>query len=162
VVQLAVEGLFFWILAIPHGLSLHGMGQDMNNHYVEHLRGEKRAGIVFFKSTMVQTLADFYVRKLGCELWLVQPGVIILRFGSMLFGFTQSSRPQLEALISFNLESRAAVDLGYEVMKETALAPPQVTEQWGIYHFFAKDPEGRMIEFQCFDKPIEWNMTPDG
>jgi len=67
-----------------------------------------------------------------------------------------------EALISFNLEDRTTVDLGYEVMKETALAPPQITEKWGIYHFFAKDPEGRMIEFQCFDKPIEWNMTPDG
>jgi hypothetical protein len=36
----------------------------------------------------------------------------------------------------------------------TADGPPRVNDRYQIYQFFAKDPEGRQLEFQAFLHPL--------
>ena len=107
-------------------------------------------GIVFFKTQMMEDLKDFYTGEIGCEIWLEQGGCVILKAGNMLFGFCQRDKADMDALITFFYDTKAEVDLKYRKFKNTAVEKPVENLKYGIYHFFAKDPEGRMIEFQHF------------
>lgn len=40
-------------------------------------------------------------------------------------------------------------------MKDTADAEPRENKDYKIYQFFAKDPEGRTLEFQYFMHPVK-------
>ena len=73
----------------------------------------------------------------------------------MLFGFCQRDRAEMEGLLTFFVESRMEVDDFYHRFRKTALSPPKENPEYRIYHFFARDPEGRMIEFQKFLDPVK-------
>lgn len=116
------------------------------------------SGIVFFKTLMLDELRTFYVEKVGCKMWLEQAECFILRFGNMLFGFCQREEADLDALVTFFYPAKEDVDKAYELFKSTAAAEPVMNDKYNIYHFFAKDPEGRNIEFQYFAGPIDWDF----
>lgn len=115
------------------------------------------SGIVFFKTKMLKDLQEFYVKRVGATLWMDQGGCIILKFGNMLFGFCQRDDADLDALITFFYEKKEDVDKAHNIFKDTAQSSPKMNKKYNIYHFFAKDPEGRNIEFQWFAGPIDWD-----
>jgi len=63
-----------------------------------------------------------------------------------------------DGLITFFFKSKADVDTAYEELKDIAVSPPKENKKYAIYHFYAKDPEGRSIEFQYFMHPVDWDF----
>ena len=116
---------------------------------------EKVKGIVFFKTQILEELRNFYTKEIGCEIWLEQGGCLILKAGNMLFGFCQRDKTDLDALITFFYDTKKEVDKKYEQFKKASLKKPSENKKYRIYHFFARDPEGRMIEFQHFLHPVK-------
>ena len=120
------------------------------------MAGDKNVkGIVFFKTQMMDTLKEFYTGEIGCEIWLEQGGCVILKAGNMLFGFCQRDKADMDALITFFYDTKDEVNVNYKKFKKVAIDKPAENLKYGIYHFFAKDPEGRMIEFQHFLNPVK-------
>lgn len=113
------------------------------------------SGIVFFRTKMLDKLRAFYTEILDCRVWLEQPDCCILQHGNLLFGFCTRDEIDQNALITFFYEDRISVDEMYDVMIETADGRPRYSEEYKIYQFFAKDPEGRPLEFQFFDHPLK-------
>ena len=107
-------------------------------------------GIVFWKTTRLEDLERFYVDEVGCELWMDQEDCRIFRFGTFLFGFCQRDEAETECCLTFVLADRTAVDEAYSRFSGRALDPPRANPDYPIYNFFARDPEGRLIEFQWF------------
>lgn len=107
-------------------------------------------GIVFFRTAELNKLREFYTGTVGMNVWLEQPDIAILKFDNMLIGFHQTGEADLSGLITFVYETKEEVDGMYSKIKELAISEPKVNEKYRIYHFFAKDPEGRPIEFQQF------------
>jgi len=118
-------------------------------------KDQKVSGIIFFKTKMLPELNKFYLNEVGCTLWMDQGGCQIFKAGNMLFGFCHRDEAELDGVITFFYPSKEGVDHKYKQFKSIALSPPKTTEKYRIYHFFAKDPEGRIIEFQYFLDPIK-------
>jgi len=114
----------------------------------------KPGGIVFVRTAKLDTLKDFYLNKVGCTLWLDQGGCAIFQHGNMLLGFCQGEEPELEGVFTFFYTDKTQVDSMYERFRESADGPPRDNPRYLIYHFYAKDPEGRSIEFQYFINEI--------
>ncbi len=119
------------------------------------------SGIVFFKTRMLTELQRFYIEKIGCELWLDQGDCKLFRHGNFIFGLCERDEPETEGMLTFFYSTRDQVDRMYERFKQTALSPPSYNEKYRIYQFFAADPEGRPLEFQYFDHPIEPHRMSD-
>ena len=107
-------------------------------------------GIVFMRTNMLNEIKIFYIRTVGMTVWLEQPDIMILKFDNMLVGFHQTGEADLSSLITFVYETKEEVDEMYVKVRELATSEPKVNEKYRIYNFFAKDPEGRPIEFQQF------------
>jgi hypothetical protein len=116
------------------------------------------SGIVFFNTQKLDELKRFYIDKVGCRMWMDQGDCVILRFGNMLTGFCKREKADLQGLITFFYDSREGVDRAYAQFKDIADAAPRDNPKYPIYHFFAKDPEGRGIEFQYFTNKIDWDF----
>jgi hypothetical protein len=112
-------------------------------------------GIIFFQTQNIEKLNQFYIHEVGCELWMDQGGCQIYKHGNMLFGFCQRENADLEGMITFFYTEKRKVDEMYEKFEKIAEAEPKDNPQYLIYHFFAKDPEGRAIEFQYFNNEIK-------
>jgi hypothetical protein len=119
----------------------------------------KGSGIVFFGTTKLEEIKNFYIERIGCELWIDQGSCAILRYGNLLVGFCESQEADLDTLITFFYEKKEDVDRVYKQLKPASLAPPKENKKYRIYHFYTKDPEGRSIEFQTFLHPIEWDFS---
>nr|MBN2277762.1 nitroreductase family protein [candidate division Zixibacteria bacterium] len=109
------------------------------------------SGIFFFKTGMLKQLKEFYTGRIGCTVWLEQADCVILKHGNMLFGFCDRDRIEREGMLTFFFEIREQVDRYYEKLKDIAVSGPVDNEKYGIYQFFARDPEGRSLEFQYFN-----------
>jgi len=132
--------------------------------------GQMRGGLVFLKTTDRPGLVKFYQETIGMEVWLEQPNITILSFGNLLLGFHQlpplssslsennsGNAADVSGMYTFVYPTRTEVDAMYlKLNKETTTAdgPPRVNERYRIYQFFAKDPEGRSLEFQAFLHPL--------
>lgn len=116
------------------------------------------SGIVFFNTTRLEDIKDFYIGQIGCELWIDQGNCAILRYGNLLVGFCAGKKSEPDVVITFFFESREGVNNQYQKFKSIAIAPPKENKKYRIYHFYALDPEGRSIEFQCFLHPIDWDF----
>lgn len=114
------------------------------------LERQQKGGIIFFQTRILNELSEFYVNKVGCMLWLDQGGCKIFQFENMLFGFCQRDNVDDLGMITFYYSTREEVDSEYMQFKNIAVDKPQDNSNYRIYHFFAKDPEGRNIEFQYF------------
>jgi hypothetical protein len=112
------------------------------------------AGIVFFKTNSIGKLTEFYTERIGMAVWLRQEDCIILRHGNMLLGFC--TRPEIECsgILTFFYQTQREVDVMYERLRDVATTQPRINEKYGIYQFFAEDPEGRALEFQYFLSPV--------
>ncbi len=119
----------------------------------------KGSGIVFFSTTKLEEIKDFYIERIGCDLWLDQGSCAILKYGNLLVGFCQGREADLDTLVTFFYENKADVDEMYEELKASARSAPKENTKYRIYHFYARDPEGRSIELQSFLHPIEWDFS---
>ena len=108
------------------------------------------AGIVFLKTKDLARIVAFYTGWVGMRLWLEQPEITILRHENLLIGFQQDSAPDNGGVITFFYPRKGDVDAMYEALRSVALEPPRINERYRIYQFFARDPDGRMVEFQQF------------
>jgi hypothetical protein len=113
------------------------------------------AGIVFFRTTMLQEIVEFYVSEVGMHIWLEQADCVILSHGNLLLGFCDRDTPEVDGMITFFYPTREDVDAMYNLLNHIATSEPKEFEKYEIYQFFAQDPEGRAIEFQAFLRPIE-------
>jgi len=113
------------------------------------------AGIVFLKTREFESVVAFYLERVGMTVWLEQPGIAILRHGNLLLGFNRQEAADTDGVFTFFYESQAAVDAMYEQLADIALGPPRENPRYRIYHFYARDPEGRSIEFQQFLDPVQ-------
>lgn len=111
---------------------------------------QQTGGIIFFQTTQLNILTNFYLEKVGCELWLEQAECRVFQFGNMLFGFCQRDQVDNLGMISFNVDSKEKVDQYYKIFSSIALSEPKDNSTYRLYHFYAKDPDGRNIEFQYF------------
>lgn len=116
---------------------------------------------MFFGTNNLMELKDFYKIKVGCEVWLDQGDCIIFKNGDFLFGFCERNETDKEGVITFFYDNKEDVDRFYEKFKTTAAAPPSTNEKYRIYHFFAYDPEGRKLEFQYFEHPVDRYLSGD-
>lgn len=107
-------------------------------------------GMVFLATADLAGIVAFYTSTIGMTIWHQAPEVTILRFGNLLLGLHDLEHVDSDCLISFTYSTRTGVDRMYRVMLGGADGPPRVLDQYGIYTFFAQDPEGRKLEFQHF------------
>ena len=112
------------------------------------------AGIVFLRTARFDAVRTFYTERVGMAVWLEQPGIAILRHGNLLIGFHCQPEADLDGLITFFYETRDEVDEMHARLHGIATGEPKENPKYGIYHFFALDPEGRKIEFQQFLHPV--------
>jgi len=113
-------------------------------------------GIIFLKTKSLAVVEDFYVSQVGMDIWLEQADCKIFRKGNLLLGFCERAKPDKDfGIITFYCPTREDVDDLYTKFESVADAPPKVNEKYDIYHFFMKDPEGRVVEFQQFLGPVE-------
>ncbi len=108
------------------------------------------SGIIFFKTKNLEEITNFYMNRLDIKLWLKQPLCNILQSDQFIFGFQQSDHLENEGTLTFFFKTKEEVDYYYEKLKNISLGKPKENEKYHIYHFFAKDPEQRMVEIQCF------------
>ena len=119
------------------------------------------SGIIFFGTQKIKELKEFYINQVGCELWLDQRDCLIFRHGNLLLGFCQREQVEKQGIITFFYEKKEEVDRLYEKFKEIAVSEPAMNQKYGIYQFFAADPEGRKVEFQYFDYPVNRYLPGD-
>ena len=82
--------------------------------------------------------------------WVSQPEIEILRHENLLVGFIQSDRADTDALVTFFYPDREHVDEMYRRLESLATTKPAENSRYRIYNFYARDPDDRRIEFQCF------------
>ncbi len=117
------------------------------------------SGIVFFGTGKLVELKDFYTDRIGCRLWLEQEDCIILKNGNLLLGFCKRDKIDTAGIITFFYDTKEKVDRTYQSLKSMATSSPTINEKYRIYQFYTRDPEGRTLEFQCFDHPVDRYFT---
>ncbi|MBN1619941.1 VOC family protein [candidate division WOR-3 bacterium] len=120
------------------------------------------AGIVFFKTENMEKIKEFYIQTMEMEIWLEQKNCVILRHENMLIGFCKGKKPCKESLITFFYKGRNEIDAIHEKLKITAVNEPLFNKDYNIYHFYAKDPEERDIEIQCFCHCVDTEFFKSG
>lgn len=113
------------------------------------------SGIVFFGTKQSEALRDFYVGKVGMDVWLEQEDCTIYKHGNLLLGFCLRESLDSCGIITFYFDTKDEVDTMYDTFRQEADEEPRINEKYRIYHFFVRDPEGRLVEFQQFiESPI--------
>ncbi|MDD3052043.1 MAG: nitroreductase family protein [Candidatus Cloacimonetes bacterium] len=119
------------------------------------------SGIVFYKTKNLQTIQDFYIIKIGMEVWLQQEKCLILSHGNFLLGFCEKGKIEGDGIITYFFDSKEEVDTMYSLLSKYAEKGPVCNDAYGIYHFYARDPEGRLIECQHFLHPVIMEKNPE-
>ena len=117
------------------------------------------SGIVFYNTKNIDRIREFYVSKIGMEIWLEQADCSILKHGNMLLGFCNRQEIENCGIITFVYKNTDEVYNMYKKLRSSALEEPTINNKYKIYHFFARDPEGRNVEFQTFLHPVD--IPPD-
>lgn len=107
-------------------------------------------GIVFLRTEILDEIVEFYQTKIGMKLWLDQGDCKILSYDNLLLGFCERESAQTNIMITLYYPSREKVREMHESLRDIAECEPRENQKYGIYQFFAKDPEGRDLEFQYF------------
>jgi len=115
------------------------------------------AGIVFLKTNDLEKTKKFYMDKIGATIWVDQQDCIIFKHDNFLFGFCERGETDHGWLLTFFFRTSSEVDEIYEKTKDLAITKPIKNDKYNIYQFYAKDPEGRDIEFQAFLHEIDFN-----
>jgi catechol 2,3-dioxygenase-like lactoylglutathione lyase family enzyme len=114
--------------------------------------------ITFLMVKDLGATADYYERVLGMPLAVDQGSCRIYQVvGQAYVGFCErpesadSARNVILTLVTPD------VDAWYERLKGLGVhleKPPAVNPRYGIYHFFARDPDGYLVEIQRFLDPV--------
>lgn len=113
--------------------------------------------IVFLPAPKWEATREFYERILGLRLALEQTDCVIYQVaGAGYLGFCQRAEtPQPAERVILTLVSSAVDEWharlqahGVEITKS-----PTWNERYQIYHLFARDPNGYLIEIQRFEDP---------
>lgn len=121
------------------------------------LRPENFIG--FYPCRGLERTTQFY-QRLGLKIAKDQGSCVIFRVVQNGFlGFCQHDQPQHLSkhsglILTLVLDD---VDGAYRKLTELGVhteAPPGQNERFGIYHFFARDPDGYRLELQRFDEPL--------
>ncbi len=110
----------------------------------------EKSGLIFFKTVDIEKIRVFYEGEIGCQIWMDQGDCLIYNFGGFMFGFCEREEADTNGIITFFFEDKEDVDRYYKVFAGKADGEPRDNPKYPIYHFFTKDPEGRMVEFQHF------------
>ena len=108
------------------------------------------AGIVFLRSNNLSEMLEFYCNRIKMTKWLSQPDIEILQHENFLVGFHHQSTVDKDSLLTFFYQTKEEVDNMYNQLKDIAVTEPVKNTKYNIYNFFARDPEGRKLEFQSF------------
>ncbi|GAB1365316.1 hypothetical protein MASR1M36_01870 [Candidatus Cloacimonadaceae bacterium] len=108
-------------------------------------------GIVFYKTADLALTKKFYGEVLELPLWLDQQTCAIYKSGNQLIGFCQAEEAETQGTLTFLLSSRCEVDAAFTKFRDIATSDPKPNPVYALYHFWAADPEGRKLEFQCFE-----------
>lgn len=112
------------------------------------------SGLIFLRTGDLEEIREFYIGRIGMEMWLDQGECIILKHDNFLLGFCKSLSAACPVsnypCITFFYKTKEEVDSMYVRMKDTATSVPVTNKKFNIYHFWAQDPEGRTLEFQRF------------
>ena len=111
-------------------------------------------GIVFLRTAQFEVVKTFYLERVGMAVWLEQPDICILQHGSFLVGLHDQSEVDLSGVLTFVYDTREEVDAMYAKLSDIATTQLKENTKYKIYNFYAKDPEGRTIECQCFLHPL--------
>ena len=120
------------------------------------------AGIVFLRTNDLKKIKEFYTDVLSATIWIDQQDCVIFKHDNLLFGFCQrEGKIGTGWLLTFFYQTTEEVDTIYERIKPQAASIPSKNDRYNIYQFFAKDPEGRDLEFQTFLHEIDfdWNIN---
>ncbi|ACV46431.1 MULTISPECIES: VOC family protein [Halomicrobium] len=109
------------------------------------------SGIVFFRTENRAETVSFYTDRLGFDVWLEQDGgCTILAYDNLLVGFCDGTETETDGIVTVVLDDEAAVDDCHADLADVARGPPKPNDDFGIYQFFATDPDGRTVEVQTF------------
>jgi nitroreductase/catechol 2,3-dioxygenase-like lactoylglutathione lyase family enzyme len=108
------------------------------------------SGLIFLPTSDLRSAITFYESQLGMNLWLDQGDCAVMQHGNLLLGFCERSDGPFEGIITLFYETQEEVNATYKTLQDLAEGPPKENETYNIYHFFARDPEGRQLEFQTF------------
>lgn len=108
------------------------------------------SGIFFLSTRRRDEIVEFYTTRLELNIWIEQEDCTILRQDNLILGFCQRETADTGGIITFWYGSDKEVDDEYAKLADVAEGPPEVNEKYRIYHFFFRDPEGRMLEAQRF------------
>ncbi len=119
------------------------------------------SGIVFMKTKNLEKVSNFYQHKIGMKLWQDQGKCKIFEKGNLQLGFCHANTIDNEGIITFYFKDKKEVDKFYEKISNDIeiTKEPQENEDFDIYQFFAKDPEGRTLEFQSFLHKLNPHLT---
>ncbi|MFX0183647.1 MAG: VOC family protein [Candidatus Hodarchaeota archaeon] len=115
------------------------------------------AGILFQTTKNLSKIIDFYTTKIEAKIWINQTDCIILKHDNFLLGFCQREKISTGCLVTFFYSSKQEVDRIFQTLKDYAVTNPMENKKYNIYQFFAKDPEGRDLEFQAFLHEIDFD-----
>lgn len=107
-------------------------------------------GIIFLGTKDLSAIKEFYIKKINMHIYLDQQTCCIFKYDNLLLGFCQKEVPDTGGIITFFCPDKEGVDKFYNDHSNIALSKPKVNDKYNIYNFFAKDPEGRTLEFQAF------------
>src|SRR6056297_2925591 len=108
------------------------------------------SGIVFKKTKNLDKISKFYLNIIGMDLWQDQGKCKIFEKGNLQLGFCEGDKIDKDGIITFYYDSKKEVDKVYNNGKLEVIEEPKENDKFNIYQFFAKDPEGRTLEFQTF------------
>jgi catechol 2,3-dioxygenase-like lactoylglutathione lyase family enzyme len=127
---------------------------------VDHIIFEEQ--IVFIKVDDLNSSREFYEEILGFPLVLDQGKCRIVQTkkgGGGYFGYCDSggnSKDSGGVIFTFVTPN---VDDWYrylETKNVELLGKPKINQEFGIYHFYFKDPDGHLLEIQKF-LDVDWN-----
>lgn len=112
--------------------------------------------ITFLYTSDLEKTARFYAQDLGLPLVRDQGDCRIYRVSpSGYLGICQREAGAPSGVILTLVSDQ--VDEWHRRLEERGVAserPPAHNPRYGIYHFFVRDPDGRLIEIQRFDQPL--------
>ncbi len=115
--------------------------------------------IAFYPCHDLAATTDFYTRDLGLTLARDQKSCVIFKVASEAYvGFCQHEGeiPRHQGVIITLLTDE--VDEVYQRFLRLNIeteGKPKENDSFGIYHFFARDPDGYRLELQRFNEPLE-------
>jgi catechol 2,3-dioxygenase-like lactoylglutathione lyase family enzyme len=116
--------------------------------------------VAFYPVRDLAATQDFYARDLGLALARDQGSCLIFRApGGGHFGFCHNDAAEIPPSHDGLILTLVTPDVDglYQHLRRVGVeteARPSRNEAFGIYHFFARDPDGYRVEVQRFDRPL--------